>query len=349
MKTKSKTKRKSQKLKNINIHKKATKKCHFSQNTIQYTNKKDVFFKLREKRYWYKYVIKMTNNIARYQNLQNEIATKQQSEQLRPMIHFQAYNQLNDDADVHVKPVFLLGGMGPLADASIVSTVLKQLQKKKTRYNLHLFSLPPPRNVFAVSKMMYYSKYLKNINKCLKMHSIKNTCMFLLSNTAHLNRNILNTFNTHTFNLIPSIVQRIKSNHGSNMKNKNEYMILSTTRSQSSQLYESWFEKDKLVSLDTDQQTMVQNSIQLLKENKYNYQNDVLLHMIQEITKSKLQSSFQLILACTELSLWCKKSKIYQIPSTTVNIHDTANIMSDIIVDYICHPTKSNLIRTCNE
>lgn len=350
MKTKSKTKRKSRKLKNVQIQKQkhSTKKCRLSEYTIQYTNKSDVFRKLREKRYWYKYVIKMTNNITRYQHLQNEIATRQRLEQLRPMVHFQAYNYFSDNK-VNVEPVFLLGGMGPLADASIVSTILKELQKKRVRYNVHLFSLPPPRNAFAVSKLISYNKYLKNIKQCLSLHGKKNTCMFLLSNTAHLNRNILATLNTHTFNLIPSIIQRIKSNHGSNGKNKIVYMILSTTRSQSSQLYESWFQKDQVFTLNTDQQAIVQKSIKLLKENKYMYQNDVLLCMIQEIAKSNVHSSFQLILACTELSLWCKKSNLSQIPSTTMNIHDTADIMSDIIVDYICDPTKSKLIRTCNE
>lgn len=344
MKTEPKTKRRSHKLKSI-LPKNNTKKCRFSQNTILYTNKSDVFRKLREKRYWYKYVIKMTNNISRYQNLQNEIATKQGSEQLRPMIHFQAHNMFNDKYHLHVEPVFLLGGMGPLADASIVSNVLKRLKMKKISYDIHLFSLPPPRNIFAVSKMLTYNKYLKNIKQCLKIHSRKNTCMFLLSNTAHLNRNILASLNTHTFNLIPSIVQRIKSNTGSN--SKNHYLILSTTKSNSNELYELWFKKNEMLSLDTHQQATVQSSIQLLKENKYDYKNDVLLHTIQEIANSKLHSSFQLILACTELSLWCKKTNISPIKS--LNIHDTADIMSDIIVDYICHPTKSNLIRTCNE
>ena len=255
---------------------------------------------------FYQHVIEIQNSIRKFSDVQICLAKKEQSEYLRPMVHLHIYN------DTRKTPVYLLGGMGPLSDVQF----LKHLKKliKNTTYNIHLFSLPPPRSVFQFHKIYCYTKMLRYIQTCVNQ---ERSSLFLLSNSAHLYRHYLDFFHVHTFDMIPSITKSILSHTG-------PFLVLSTH-------HDVYTEISNTIHIDSRQTQIILESVHELKENRYNHTKNPLLNMILAILKPYTDA--HIVLACTELSIWYELNR-HKIPKWHM-VHDTSNMMSRLIFEHI--------------
>jgi len=262
----------------------------------------------------YDHIFEIDNDIRRFCELQISLAKKEKTEYLRPMVHLHIYN------DTHQKPIYLLGGMGPLSDIHFLKH-LKNMLGQSTKYNIRLFSLPPPRSIFHWRKIYSYSKMIQYIQTFIYQEQSRNTCMFLLSNSAHLYRGYLSKLNINTFDMTPHITKYIQS---CNPNNNPTYLILSTNE----KLYKDNLNK---MHIDSKQTEIILNCVRKLKENRYNYKNNILLKTILAILKPRTNT--HIILACTELSIWYMHNK-NKIPKEYV-VHDTSFIMSYLIVQHI--------------
>jgi aspartate/glutamate racemase len=248
----------------------------------------------------------VTNNIRKFRDLQLCLAKKENSEYQRPMVHLHIYNNLLQ------KPVYLLGGMGPLSDVQFLTHLKKML--KNTTFNIHLFSLPPPRSIFHFRKIYYYTKMIRHIQTYIIP---RNSCVYLLSNSAHLYRYYLNLLNLNTYNMLPSITNMIQTHSG-------PFLILSTHN-------DIYTDISNSIQIDTKQKHIILECVNEIKENRYNYNKNPLLKMILSILQ--LYSQAHIVLACTELSIWYKYTNNKFLKQYI--IHDTSFMMSKIIAERI--------------
>lgn len=127
------------------------------------------------------------DRIEEYKKLQNEISLLIPEESKRPVIILRIVGKersANEKAEIG-----LLGGMGPLSDAHIVSTMLKADPKNPTKNdmtNLLLVSAPPPRAEQPEDERKQHKSFRMKWLYYLGENNCKAYAM--LSNTAHLHR-----------------------------------------------------------------------------------------------------------------------------------------------------------------
>lgn len=255
---------------------------------------------------FYQHVIEIKNSIRKFRDLQICLAKKERIEYLRPMVHLHLYNSTSQ------KTVYLLGGMGPLSDVQFLKHLKKMM--KNTTYNIHLFSLPPPRSIFQFRKIYSYTKMLRYIQTCVNQ---EHSYLFLLSNSAHLYRHYLDFFHLNTYDMIPSITKSILSYNG-------PFLVLSTNDNIYTQISNS-------IHVDSRQTQIILESVRQLKENRYNHTKNPLLKMILAILQSYTDA--HIVLACTELSIWYELNR-HNIPKH-YTVHDTSKMMSKLIFEHI--------------
>lgn len=313
--------------------KKLTVLCHESIiRFILHHSVPETLDKLGNPHTWYNQSIFVNNNVHKYVELQTNIAELQPMEYLRPFVYLHVYSSRNCRR-VNVrqqKSVCLLGGMGPLSDSHFISQLYATIKKSQI-YDIHLFSIPPPRSLLHVQKLYYYVNQLRLMRMCIQhIPSIQD--IFLISNTAHIYRPILSSLFVSTFNMIPAVQRRLheKTIHS---HTHTKFLILSTKEVSVRKLYSNVCTVKDTLELSSNQVKKIQLYIDQIKQNQYNYKIDPILTFIKGIVRKYNCYHIHTILACTELSIWYHKIR-KKIPNSYV-VTDVSSIMQDIILSHI--------------
>lgn len=278
---------------------------------------------------WYNQSIFVNNNVSKYVALHTHIAKVQPVEYLRPLIHLHVYSKINPS-----KSVYLVGGMGPLSDSHFIYQLYKKI-KNTSLYDIHLFSIPPPRSLLQIKKLYSYVSQLRLIKDCIQ-HVHKNQEVFLISNAAHTYRHILSSLFLPIFNMIPDIHHKLKEITFHSPKNT-KFLILSTTQVSVHKMYSNMFPLEDIIELSSSQVIKIQFYIDQIKQNRYNYKINPIHTFIQSIVSTYRCYHIHAILACTELSIWYynMRKKL----SNTYMITDISCMMQEIILEHM-HSTR---------
>jgi|GEM_PF-5871445 len=124
------------------------------------------------------------DHIDRYQMLQQTIAKKIPIEGKRPVVHVQFIGQASQGNNS--KTIGILGGTGPLSDASITQEVIHSLGDEAQQHSIDLLSIPPPR-AGGLSRAPHMPVQLKNYVATMQkfLQDTRATDFYLASNTAH--------------------------------------------------------------------------------------------------------------------------------------------------------------------
>jgi glutamate racemase len=139
-------------------------------------------------------------------------------------------------------PVVLVGGMGPISDASI----LKKLCDRKgflSRFDVTVLSMPPPKSALHANRIFDHFSCLRNhISAIVNASRYKTASCFMTSNTAHtafktfrfaLTRGV----DAHLENVVEGIADKLKA-HMSGAAPDARLIMLSTYVTWKSRMYE---------------------------------------------------------------------------------------------------------------
>ncbi|MFY2508848.1 hypothetical protein ACN3E9_11300 [Vibrio pectenicida] len=269
----------------------------------------------------------------------------------------------------------ILGGIGPLSDASLIKMISTRLSSKGSKYDdefmIHLYSLPPPREGLSEKTNLTWAARMAGPGALGKeegflTHGYKD--YYLASNTAHSNISRINALITslHIGGIIvnpchplvyPNIVHlperlldgMIKSNRP--QSEKENILILGTREAWDKKLYKSLM-KEKDISykrLDSKkEQDDIQQYIDKIKmQDKDTNLEEELHKKVFELAKK--YKTKNVLLSCTELPLGLEKyiitnkengMKSLKKPigfdnSDNITIYDSEEIFADLIVEKI--------------
>lgn len=314
-------------------HKKNTSSFYYVSNIfIQHHFIHDTMIKLRDPTTWYYKSVFVNNNVSQYVALQKHIAQVQPIEEKRPMVYLHVYSKQHSSNSIQ-PTIYLLGGMGPLSDSHFISQLYKKIKRVFKTYNIHLFSIPPPRSLLSFQKIYSYTSQLQWVRECIQS-ICKNQEIFLISNAAHTYRHILSSFYLPTFNMIPHLQHNIEKMIRQSSKNT-KFLILSTKHVYLQNMYSKMFPLNAIIELSSSQVIKIQMSIDQIKQNCYNYNINPIQTFIQSMVNKYKVYHIHAILACTELSIWYNTQKKSSGNYNNYKIIDISSIMQDIIVDNI--------------
>ena len=224
-----------------------------------------------------------------YQKLQMLIAEKFPQELDRPSfeLHFSGESEEN---------IVLIGGVGPLSDASVVNK-LSQIGGTWSR-NLRLISSPPPRE--PLDLLWDGLPYLWNLRSFLR----DSDYFMVASNTAHAHRVKLKALapGSRLVDLTELVVSKIKEE-----QIPSPLLILGTQSAWNKNFYEGKFDREGIAyqKLDLEEQKEIQLAISKIKASQFSDTESENLKNFVGNLKEKYGAQ-SLLLACTELSLVLK-------------------------------------------
>jgi len=291
---------------------------------------------LAERQFYFVVRNNFGQNAAAYLSLQQAIADKIPNEFSRPV--FDVRFIFKEDLAL-VEPqrtVGILGGTGPLSDATIMRLIFRQLKPEAMAAGsmIHLFSLPPPRTI--PSKAFGGLTYGARLATFMR-HGYQE--YFLASNTAHLNIETLRQLSgskEHVNNLTRAIAERVFNDHKAAIGSKS-ILILGTKQAWDKRLYPNIFEEQHVSykSLTSIEQDEIQAWIDRIKQGKMRDTDH--LRLRNHILKlANIHGVQEILLACTELPLGLG-SHVKDIEQTGLNVYDT----EEMIAEMIAHKTQA--------
>lgn len=254
-----------------------------------------------------------------YMALQQKMAEKIPAESLRPTIHL----QLRGKNQIGAQPtVGLLGGMGPLSDASALDMLIQkhlpmgtthptdaQVEEALQNISIDLFSCPPPNNHVLKNNVKFaknLSRYVKRIYRFFN-HCPIETKIFILCNTAHAHSAFYKRLShSRLFNLVDRVVEQIRQD----MTPATNVLILGTTKTANSKLYSGKLKAKNIVGYTPEKidQERLQMLITQVKSGDNNHDaSEKLIMFIDEQVEKRFKKTGQypthILLGCTELPL----------------------------------------------
>lgn len=226
-----------------------------------------------------------------YAELQNEIAKRFPKEAERPTIVLSLRNSTLPPERV----IGLVGGLGPLADASLVCQV--EMELNLNRFSEHSVELRlnsdphPPR---SVSWCWSYMVDIWNF-----MHERDINEFVLASNTAHIHMSLFNWLsNDRMFDGVNYVAQVLKNK----TPVPTRILVLGTSSAYEHELYPKVLRELGLevASPSKEEQKRVQQGIDLIKSGQIEQGRQILSVLMSELAKPPVS---HVLLACTELPL----------------------------------------------
>lgn len=278
-----------------------------------------------------------------YVELQKKIAEIIPDESYRPTIDL----TLTLASGTPTKSIGLLGGMGPLADNNILTTIMNLISGNKeidwNQFAIHLLSAPPPRVFFAV--FQGFSYFYKVIDFATQGHDR----YYMLGNKAHLHlkwfeRAIRCTWlrpgslstTSHATDLVEYVIQEtFKKNTTPRV------LILEALRSYRSQLYQHYLLKngistDGFYTQSQEEATMIQECISNVKAGNIDGTgkkiSDIVIGRIKQIRTSGKEVN-TVLCGCTEIpvalkSKWNTENKLSDLGDESPVFVDTAKLFA---------------------
>lgn len=180
------------------------------------------------------------DKIHYYVALQSRIAEIIPIEEFRPTILLRVRGKAvqNKEADS-----LLIGGVGPLSDAEIASSVISHSSDEdREKLSFDLFSSPPNRGI-NLSKIVRLGKYLGDLTRVIELSVAKK--VFMLSNTYHVHipmiQSFIDYFNTSGMEIVDMVLEigrSIKDDIDRNPDTTdNNVLILGTIEAAKKRLY----------------------------------------------------------------------------------------------------------------
>jgi aspartate/glutamate racemase len=291
---------------------------------------------LAERQFYFVVRNNFIQNAAAYWSLQQAIAEKIPTEFSRPVFDLRFIFKDNLAPVEPKRTVGILGGTGPLSDATIMRLVFRQLKPEAMAAGsmIHLFSLPPPRTISsqAFGGLTYGARLTTFMRHGYQEY-------FLASNTAHLNIDTLRQLSgaeAHLNNLPRAIAERIFNETKATTGSKS-ILILGTKQAWDKRLYPNIFEEQHVPykSLTSIEEDEIQAWIDRIKQGTMRAADQ--LRLRDDILKlAKIHGVQEILLACTELPLGLG-SLIKDIEQTGLKVYDS----EEMIADMIAHKTQA--------
>ena len=250
-------------------------------------------------------------DINLYQQLQEDIAEILPLESNRPtiMLYIRGKNRLNQD---DLPDLGLLGGVGPLSDAHIVSELVqRQIQNSQTvdDMSIVLLSSPPPRKKEIRSFFWDNYKYLSHgysyLNHVTQLAAVKCPYYAILSNSMHLHTEVLekrlDKQTSRLIHLVKAIAEKTQQSQ------PEKVLILGTLEAAQANLYPAYFNKNRDTANSVavlpvlSQQETLQQFIDKIKGGEANTVGHAFVEFLRDIVQSNAPS--HIILSCTEIPL----------------------------------------------
>lgn len=230
-------------------------------------------------------------------------------EAMRPVIFLDLYGEhVMKSSFVHVA---ILGGMGPISDASLLNKVISKISANNgdtTNVRIHLLSAAPPRRLIRI--------LTTSLSYLLRVHSFLQSpysVIFLASNTAHIFYSLMNYLgNGNVYNLCQDVALAAKLELARCGCPEGAVLILGTALARSRQLYDTYLSQYGIpfVNVSNLQDQHIQNQINIIKSG--GHADDTVPSIIESIlTASRIATPHNLsaasigliLLGCTELPL----------------------------------------------
>lgn len=269
-----------------------------------------------------------------YSILQSKIAKLICQESQRPSINLQLNGKRSDDSAKN--SCAIVGGMGPLSDARILSLIVEKLKEKNIADDckINLLSAPPPRTFLEI--LCNSQSYLSNLYHFLnKNHS----AVYLASNTAHLHFGFINALGKKNLvNLTHYIADKAKDS-----VDIPSVLILGTKAAKKATLYENLFQERSInyLTINQEEQEIVQEEINKTKMGKLEDGGEKLYDLICNVIQRQKNSVNLLLLACTELSIALESQK-NKLEALGITILDSEELFAEKIANDIQNLTPNN-------
>lgn len=276
------------------------------------------------------------DQISFYNNLQQTIAKLISKESQRPTIDLHIIGKSARKSHCQHCQLGLLGGMGPLSDAKMVTRALDDFYTKggdKDHLVMNVFSCPPPRTLLEV--VASGSSYIDNLRT---FAARRHQSYAVASNAAHSKCSTLKKLGIKPLlHLVNQIVSRIAKDQ---VPSKNtRTLVLGTTQAYKDKLYPLALKHQGVnsISLSQTDQKDLQQLIDHTKRTGESDKQEELSSMIRQYVNSEREAGREVghvLLGCTELSMALGKEKLEELEvELQVNLVNTEAIFAEIFAD----------------
>lgn len=264
-----------------------------------------------------------------YLALQHAIADRIPSEPLRPTIDLQIRGSNTNDSQ---PALGIMGGMGPLSDAEIISGVVAAAYKagQVSTLKIDLFSAPPPRTMGQ--KLKRGMKFLSNVSKFATRENIQK--IYMTSNTAHASEAAWQKrLHNKLVNLVDCVVAREVSVKTNKVKGElpRLYVVLGTKEAYDKNLYPEKLKKNHLsfFPVFTDESVELQTIIDTAKAGHPEVVKQRFVDLV--IAKQKQSGATHALLGCTELPMISHLLSPEELEALNLQLIDTEAIFIEEI------------------
>ena len=266
------------------------------------------------------------SNWAYYSELQTELAKHFPNESDRPQILLTLRNSHSQPE----KSMGILGGLGPLADASLIKQIEAEFNFGKApthSVEIKLDSNPhPPRN-FLAALHLWALDYLHDIWNFVSQPGVDE--FVLASNTAHIRLGLFNLFSRNRmFDGVSYVSNQLRQSSPAPAR----ILVLGTTSAYEHELYPKALRNLGMnVATPTEnEQPRVQEAIDLIKSGQIEVGQQKLSTVIRELANPPVS---HVLLACTELPLALNTSTVHQALGYEAQVVDTSAIFAKYIAE----------------
>ncbi|WP_422442116.1 MULTISPECIES: aspartate/glutamate racemase family protein [unclassified Endozoicomonas] len=276
------------------------------------------------------------DQISYYNDLQQTIAKLIPKESQRPTIDLHIVGKSARKNNCQRSQLGVLGGMGPLSDAKIVTRALDDFFTKggdKDHLVMNLFSCPPPRTLWEV--IASGSSFIDNIRT---FAARRHRSYVIASNAAHAKCPTLKKLGIKPLlHLVDQIASRIAKDQ---VPSKNTTtLVLETTQAYKNKLYSLTLRQQGVDSINLSQtdQKVLQQLIDHTKRTGGSDKQEELSSMIRQYVNSERKAGREVghvLLGCTELPMALGKEKMEELEAELqVNLVNTEAVFAEIFAD----------------
>ena len=268
---------------------------------VSSTATEDELRALAQKQFYFEISSDHTRQIQYYQQLQQALADQIPVEYERPVFDIKVFYGDADGLQAE-STIGILGGIGPLSDASILSMIHAKLGAAEIHKNvaIHLYSLPPPRTSWQQLRggILYGARLARFLTHGYRSY-------YLASNTAHVNLATISriTGKDRLKNLVQMVAARI-SREMPALGQGDSVLILGTTQAWEAKLYDPYLDQEGIAYrfLQAPEQKQLQTQIDAIKRGSWSNADAQQLALWLQTLAEKYGVK-TLLLACTELPL----------------------------------------------
>lgn len=270
--------------------------------------------------------------ISYYVALQKQIAWQYPEELDRPTIEvIIQVKKHTTQADC----LAILGGTGPLADASLIRNLVRQLSRQPDfnwdKTSIRLLSMPPPRKLAHVFYGIQYFYNLFRFGELPLIGSGDFERLAVASNTAHMYSTAIKSF-LFSFSEFIDL-----ANHNAvrlSLQSPTHVLIVGTQQAARSRLYQTYMESLDVSFSMPSNQTVYQHFIEQIKKGQEVSPVQFTQAVLEDASQiSKKESPIShVFLACTELSQAVDTSALSLFQKSKITVVDSLEMITQRLV-----------------